>query len=168
MAFTTPKTMSLKKITLVAHHFGLSGSAGLKQIAEKVSGSEVSKSESRKVIWRFYVSNINNLQENYNKKLKPSKSDLKQNKENYKSRQDFYISREWRSLRYEALRNSDGCCQCCGVKAGKGIVLHVDHIKPRSKYPDLELSLDNLQVLCEDCNLGKSNKWDDDWRTASN
>jgi hypothetical protein len=44
--------------------------------------------------------------------------------------------------------------------------MHVDHIKPRSKYPDLELSRQNLQVLCEDCNLGKSNKYEDDWRNS--
>lgn len=77
---------------------------------------------------------------------------------------DFYVSREWRQIRYIALRNANGCCQCCGAKAGKGIVLHVDHIKPRSKYPELQLSIANLQVLCEDCNLGKSNLWEDDWR----
>jgi 5-methylcytosine-specific restriction endonuclease McrA len=33
----------------------------------------------------------------------------------------------------------------------------VDHIKPRRKFPELELDLDNLQVLCNDCNMGKSN-----------
>ena len=47
-----------------------------------------------------------------------------------------------------------------GAKAGGGVVLHVDHIKPRSKFPELELSLDNTQVLCADCNLGKG-AWDD-------
>jgi hypothetical protein len=35
--------------------------------------------------------------------------------------------------------------------------LHVDHIKPVSKYPELKLEFDNLQILCENCNLGKSN-----------
>jgi 5-methylcytosine-specific restriction endonuclease McrA len=43
-------------------------------------------------------------------------------------------------------------------------VMHVDHIKPRSKYPHLALRESNLQVLCEACNLGKGN-WDEtDWR----
>src|SRR5262249_39926358 len=41
-----------------------------------------------------------------------------------------------------------------------------DHIKPRSKFPELELELGNLQVLCADCNLGKR-AWDQtDWRPA--
>jgi 5-methylcytosine-specific restriction endonuclease McrA len=45
-----------------------------------------------------------------------------------------------------------------------GIVIHIDHILPRSKYPELSLVFDNLQVLCESCNLGKSNKDETDWR----
>ena len=43
-------------------------------------------------------------------------------------------------------------------------VMHVDHIKPRSKFPDLELEFDNLQILCKACNLGKSNKDQTDFR----
>lgn len=76
----------------------------------------------------------------------------------------FYKSREWRQLRYLALRNCQGC-QCCGAKASDGIQLHVDHVLPRYKYPHLSLSLENLQVLCDDCNLGKG-AWDQtDWRS---
>jgi hypothetical protein len=80
---------------------------------------------------------------------------------------DFYASREWRDLRFRALKRSNGCCTLCGRSPREhGIVLHVDHIKPRSRFPDLELRLSNLQVLCEDCNLGKSNRDDTDWRYA--
>lgn len=82
---------------------------------------------------------------------------------NYVKDDDFYKSREWRQLRYLALRNSNGC-QCCGAQAKDGVLLHVDHVKPRYKFPQLALCLDNLQVLCEDCNLGKG-AWDEtDWR----
>jgi len=42
--------------------------------------------------------------------------------------------------------------------------MHVDHIRPRSKSPSLELDPDNLQVLCKACNLGKSNLDDTDFR----
>ena len=69
----------------------------------------------------------------------------------------FYTSREWRELRYKALNKYGKRCSCCGATPETAI-LHVDHIKPRSTHPDLELDIDNLQVLCEDCNLGKSNK----------
>jgi len=76
----------------------------------------------------------------------------------------FYNSREWRTLRYKALMLHGAQCQCCGATRVDGAVLHVDHIKPRSLYPELQLSLGNLQILCQDCNLGKSNKDDTDWR----
>ena len=80
----------------------------------------------------------------------------------------FYKSKEWRTARYLALKNSGAACQCCGAKAGDGITLHVDHIKPRYKRPDLALNLNNLQILCDDCNIGKG-AWDDtDWRDHMN
>jgi X-X-X-Leu-X-X-Gly heptad repeat protein len=50
-----------------------------------------------------------------------------------------------------------------GATAGR-FALHVDHIKPRSLYPARALDPENLQVLCRDCNLGKSNKDATDWR----
>lgn len=73
----------------------------------------------------------------------------------------FYESRPWLELRYIAIRINGRTCMACGVLAKE---VHVDHIKPRSHYPELALSLDNLQVLCKQCNLGKSNKFTDDWR----
>jgi len=77
----------------------------------------------------------------------------------------FYASDAWRSIRFTALKAADGCCVLCGrSKREHGIVLHVDHSKPRSLHPELELDRTNLQVLCEDCNLGKSNRCDRDWR----
>jgi len=79
-------------------------------------------------------------------------------------RDEFYGSKEWIGLRYRVLKHYGGCCMLCGVRAGKGVVLHVDHIKPKSKYPHLALKFDNLQVLCDVCNLGKSNRDDTDWR----
>ena len=80
------------------------------------------------------------------------------------SSKSFYSSREWREVRVKALvKNGRKCC-LCGRAPKDGIILHVDHIKPRSNYPELELSLSNLQILCEDCNLGKSNHYEEDWR----
>jgi HNH endonuclease len=70
----------------------------------------------------------------------------------------------WEELRYRALKLHGTRCQCCGATPGDGRALHVDHIKPRSRFPELEWTLSNLQILCEDCNLGKG-AWDQtDWR----
>ena len=51
-------------------------------------------------------------------------------------------------------------CMCCNNINKNKVV----HIKSRRKYPELELELSNLQILCEPCNVGKGN-WDEtDWR----
>lgn len=83
-------------------------------------------------------------------------------------RKDFYASWEWKAARYEALRVHGHRCQCCGWAPGDthGGRLVVDHIKPRSKFPELELDQANLQVLCNDCNMGKSNVHTDDFRAT--
>lgn len=73
----------------------------------------------------------------------------------------FYDTPEWRRLRYKVFTLYGRKCACCESVAGP---FHIDHIKPRSKFPELELSLSNLQVLCEACNMGKGG-WDEtDWR----
>lgn len=70
---------------------------------------------------------------------------------------NFYRTKAWRELRLSILLASDCSCKICGNTSEKGAVLHVDHIKPRSLYPELALEASNLQVLCEDCNIAKSN-----------
>lgn len=79
------------------------------------------------------------------------------------SRIDFYSTPEWQRLRMWALRRYGFQCMACGNKP-PNVVIHVDHIKPRSKCPHLELDPNNLQVLCADCNFGKSNIFQDDFR----
>ena len=74
---------------------------------------------------------------------------------------DFYKSDKWRRLRYKVIQKYEGRCMACKCRDKP---LHVDHIKPRSLHPELELSFNNLQVLCEDCNIGKSNIDETDWR----
>jgi 5-methylcytosine-specific restriction endonuclease McrA len=82
---------------------------------------------------------------------------------------DFYLSDEWRALRVRVLEKYDCKCMMCGRSPkAHGIVIHVDHIKPRSKYPELSLTFENLQLLCEDCNIGKCNKYSTDWRPDGN
>ena len=71
----------------------------------------------------------------------------------------FLQSYEWRKLRMEALKLHGACCQCCGASKADGAKIHVDHIKPRKYFPELALEIDNLQVLCHECNHGKGN-WD--------
>lgn len=76
----------------------------------------------------------------------------------------FLSSYEWRRVRMVALKRYGPICQCCGASPANGAVMNVDHIKPRRIFPQLALDIDNLQVLCHECNHGKGN-WDmTDWR----
>lgn len=68
----------------------------------------------------------------------------------------FYKSREWKELRLAVLSVCDRC-MLCGASKESGAILHVDHIKPRSLWPELSLNIDNMQILCSECNLAKSN-----------
>lgn len=89
-------------------------------------------------------------------------TDLEFIAQNY-SHKNFYNLSEWQSIRYRALKEMGNICMLCGASPRTGAVIHVDHIKPRSLYPELAFSLSNLQILCSNCNLGKSNKDTTDW-----
>lgn len=77
---------------------------------------------------------------------------------------NFFASMAWRILRYKALKLYGRKCFVCANGPHNGKVIHVDHIKPRSLFPELALDINNLQILCEDCNMGKRNFDSIDWR----
>jgi 5-methylcytosine-specific restriction endonuclease McrA len=82
---------------------------------------------------------------------------------------EFYDSDEWKRsrVRYQALKEADGRCQCCGASRKDGVRLVVDHIKPVRKHWEQRLDPDNMQVLCDECNRGKAS-WDEtDWRDSA-
>lgn len=95
----------------------------------------------------------------------PAKKKGKRKEISRKDNDTFYASREWLELRVRVLEKYECKCMMCGRSPKlHGIVIHVDHIKPRSKRPDLSLDFNNLQILCADCNKGKSNKFETDYR----
>jgi 5-methylcytosine-specific restriction endonuclease McrA len=78
---------------------------------------------------------------------------------------DFYDSKEWKRVRFDVLeRHFAKYGHWCLLCHNKFTPLHVDHIKPRSKYPELALDANNLQVLCHICNEGKGNRSETDFR----
>lgn len=60
-------------------------------------------------------------------------------------------------LRFMVLQKDNFTCQSCGrTRKEDGVKLEVDHKIPYSKEGG-ETVLDNLQILCRECNRGKSN-----------
>lgn len=79
----------------------------------------------------------------------------------------FYESWDWKRLRYRTLQRYGRKCLSCNATSADGIKIVVDHIKPIRRYWDLRLDPENVQPLCDDCNMGKGS-WDEtDFRTAS-
>lgn len=60
----------------------------------------------------------------------------------------------WR-LRALVLMRDGARCQLCGATPQDGSKLHVDHVFPWSEGG--ETVIENLQILCDRCNIGKSN-----------
>lgn len=66
-------------------------------------------------------------------------------------RQKFENSKEWRALSL-LVRAEEPMCRKCGATEE----LQADHIKPKSKYPELALVRSNIQTLCWTCNRIKA------------
>jgi hypothetical protein len=64
-------------------------------------------------------------------------------------------------LRFKVMQRDNFKCCICGKSpaTSPNVTLHIDHIKPWSKGG--ETTIDNLQTLCSDCNLGKSDLYDE-------
>jgi 5-methylcytosine-specific restriction endonuclease McrA len=86
-------------------------------------------------------------------------------------REAFYKSWDWRTLRMKVIKKYGRRCMCCGSTpgdldtSGAPVRIVVDHIKPLAKFWQLRLVPSNLQIMCDECNMGKG-AWDEtDHRT---
>jgi len=132
-------------------------------------GVEVSSDSKVYIEHKPLAKNLDYIKRLTKKQQKSLKKKKRKKKHKQSSHNDFYRSREWLELRYRVLRVYKAKCMCCGRTPHEhGIIVHVDHIKPRSKFPKLELEFDNMQILCAACNCGKSNLDQTDWRALSN
>lgn len=77
---------------------------------------------------------------------------------------EFYDSWDWKRLRYDFIKEKNRKCQCCGAAPSDGIRIVVDHIKPIRRFWHLRLDSNNLQMMCDDCNMGKGSRDTTDWR----
>lgn len=77
---------------------------------------------------------------------------------NYKQEIKHERSLMTKQLREEIKERDNYTCQMCGasIHTNPNIIFHIDHIIPVSRGGKTEKR--NLQLLCESCNLHKSNK----------
>jgi hypothetical protein len=130
--------------------------------------------KSKKASWEFIVRYCEGerlisktVRRQRNSLRKESRMVPKDIKEEYsvEKTKELYSSPEWRKLRVKIIEDQNGECQMCGRSHRKhGITIHVDHIIPLSVDWSKRLDESNLQLLCEDCNLGKGNRYATDWR----
>lgn len=167
---------------LITAH-GLRRSATIVEIAAKVGGKTLPYLDA----WEWFIENYAQeprepwdwhdwVLDDLRKGIRRVRIEQAEKREAYIQRQaalaaqkipgsEFYQSMAWRELRYAVLKKSAGVCEACRRAAREhGVVLHVDHILPRSQFPDLALEETNLQVLCDDCNIGKGVDDTTDWR----
>lgn len=70
------------------------------------------------------------------------------------------------AMRWQVFQRDNWRCVACGRNSENGLILHIDHIIPRSKGG--QDHLDNYQTLCETCNIGKSNRDQTNLRDRTN
>lgn len=68
------------------------------------------------------------------------------------ARERFLRSSEWLEAREACFERLGRLCLQCG----SADQIQVDHIKPRSKFPELALVQSNLRPLCWPCNKAKA------------
>lgn len=79
------------------------------------------------------------------------KHHIESNEQSHKTKRDINLRMRFLVMK----RDNFKCCMCGRSPATTpGLELHIDHIIPWSKGG--ETVIDNLQTLCSDCNLGKS------------
>lgn len=101
---------------------------------------------------KYYEYNYDKIKELYYKV-----QSIINTKESYEYQKKIERLKMTDSLRYDILRRDNYRCQICGITAKEGAKLHVDHIMPIAKGG--KTVPDNLQTLCDRCNLGKSDKY---------
>ena len=116
---------------------------------------------------RTYLKNADSVYKNECKKSSLNYKD--KNRYTCENAKNFLLTFAWRKLRVDIIEEQGGKCQMCGRSyASHGVSIHVDHIIPLSIDWSKRLDRNNLQLLCEDCNLGKSNRYNTNWKNRDN
>ena len=138
-----------------------------KMVEERVLRSIIYKKENFMITLKievYYRSNGGNVYDNKKRKYLFNDLVFVYNEWNRGNKFEETINQERKIMndyiRYNVLKRDNFSCQICGITTKDGAKLQVDHIIPVSKGGKTVMS--NLQTLCERCNIGKSNKTEND------
>lgn len=79
----------------------------------------------------------------------------------HKDTKKFYKSNKWKLLRLEYMEKNKTKyfkCNYCDENVSLKKSLNIDHIRPLKTHWHLRLDINNLQILCKDCNKFKASK----------
>jgi len=165
IGYTSKQTHNLKakdKINILAKHFGFKKVPTIKRDYARAFLKELRVDEELNPE-TFRLQFMSFLNDRFNNVFAPTLNEHQLTIVNLPA-DKFYQTPEWRELRYRSLDHHGNSCYACGRSPKDGVIIHVDHILPRSIYPEHALNFENMQILCEDCNLGKSNKYETNWK----
>lgn len=155
--------------TFKTHRLGTFGAASAVRQIDPISGRVITVVAELEAVASDILRADRSTWKKSRKDRKP-KTYTRRVKNTPETRDAFYRSWEWRTLRMEVLKAHGRKCACCGAtpsdkdSGGKPVRIQVDHIRPLSKHWHLRLDRTNLQPMCSECNQGKG-AWDTtDWR----
>ncbi|MBK6572937.1 MAG: HNH endonuclease [Saprospiraceae bacterium] len=163
--YNTPIEDYLQNILDLWTHYGRQPKYA--EVVKPLSKYNISSYENKFGSWRLaleqFIEYVNSDKENINDDTASQIIELNETKisEIKESKNEAIIKRTPRGinlrLRFAVLKRDNFSCKKCGRAPAKdpSIILHVDHITPWSKGG--ETVIGNLEALCEQCNLGKSN-----------
>jgi len=127
-----------------------------------VYDSYIQISKGEKIRFEYLIEKLNNwlIQENEKEELSSEQKVNSNQLSEDKMREIKELAGEslkvMPAIRWQVFQRDNWKCVACGRNASNDVILHVDHIIPRSKGGKDELG--NYQTLCHICNIGKSNK----------
>ena len=65
----------------------------------------------------------------------------------------------YKNLLRSDFNNKCGYCDVLDIYVGGKNGFHIDHFRPKSKFPHLEVDYSNLIYACPYCNIAKSDDW---------
>ncbi|MFC1869686.1 HNH endonuclease [Chloroflexota bacterium] len=113
------------------------------------------------VTWLNHIVNEHIIEKPWKEKVNARIFELaEERRQKIEEQEIFYDSPEWMVMRSKVIEEEGPVCNECKKNIPVKRDISVDHIKPRSKYPELALDRTNLRVLCRSCNSRKGAR---DW-----